>query len=219
MVKENVSPEERLFNAIEKNDGAAPEPGTLKKAAPDFKELLFKLKRHIASFAIKKGETEKKPFFDIIGNLKIINRILVVASAALAVFLITDVIMANRNHNNIFAETYGVESLQFQKKLITPLKALSFYEEAAAKRDLFSPPARGSEAQLPGAQPKFTELTKNLVLVGIYWGTHPEAMIEDTAAKKTYFLKRGDPINGLRIKNILKDRVILEYQGEETEFM
>jgi type II secretory pathway component PulC len=44
-------------------------------------------------------------------------------------------------------------------------------------------------------------------------------MIEDKAAKKTYFLKTGDEIKGMKVKAILKDRVILQYGEEEMELM
>lgn len=219
MAKENISPEERLFKAIEKNKDSTVNKSVLKKHSFDFKELFLNLKTKIASFGTKKDKAEKRHFFDIFANLKIINRGLAIGSCFLLLFLVTDIAMTKRNHNNIFAETAGAESLQFQKNPITLLKDLSFYQEAAAKRDLFSPPARELAESLPGAGPKITELTKDLALVGIYWGTHPEAMLEDTEAKKTYFLKRGDTIKGLKIMNILKDRIILKYEGEEMEFM
>jgi len=44
-------------------------------------------------------------------------------------------------------------------------------------------------------------------------------MIEDKAAKKTYFLKQGDKIKGVVVKNIFKDKVVLEYGSETIEFL
>jgi type II secretory pathway component PulC len=44
-------------------------------------------------------------------------------------------------------------------------------------------------------------------------------MIEDTSVNKTYILNKGDSINGVLIKDIFKDRVILSYQGEEMVMM
>jgi hypothetical protein len=219
MAKEDISPEERLFNAIETNEGQPAKGESPKKNTLDFKELFLKLKKKTFSFGIKKGEGDKKRFFDIFGSLKIANRILAAGSGVLAVFLITDMIMLKQNPDRIFAETAGMEAAPFQKKPITLLKELSFYEEAAARRDIFNPPAKGYAKSALDTSPRISELTKNLILVGIYWGAHPEAMIEDAEAKKTYFLKRGDMVNGLRIRSILKDRIILEYQGEQMEFM
>jgi len=219
MAKEDISPEERLFNAIEKNEGPPAKGESPKKNTIDFNEAFSKLKRKILSFGIKKVGGDEKRSFNIFGNLKIVNRILAAGSGVLAIFLVTDMTMLKQNGDRIFAKTAGMEALPFQKKPITPLKELSFYEEAVSRRDIFNPPAKGYAKSALDTAPKISELTKNLNLVGIYWGTYPEAMIEDTEAKKTYFLKRGDPISGLRIKNILKDRIILEYQGEEMEFM
>jgi len=42
-------------------------------------------------------------------------------------------------------------------------------------------------------------------------------IIEDTQAKRAYFLKRGQMINDFEVKAIFKDKVILSYQGEEIE--
>jgi type II secretory pathway component PulC len=42
-------------------------------------------------------------------------------------------------------------------------------------------------------------------------------MIEDKKASNTYFLKTGDTINKMKIEEILKDRVILNYAGQRIE--
>ncbi len=219
MAKDNVSPEELLFKAIEKNKDVPAEAGVPKNPTFDIKKLFLDFKSKIPFFEKKKGEANKKTGFNIFSNLKILNRVLTVIVGILVIFLITDMVMSNQNQNKIFAGTVGMGAWQFQKKPIILLKKLSFYEEAASKRDLFNPPEAVAAKSVAGANPQLAELTKDLSLVGIYWGTHPEAMIEDTQAKKTYFLKRGDQINGLKIKNILNDRVILEYRGKEMEFM
>ena len=54
-------------------------------------------------------------------------------------------------------------------------------------------------------------------LVGIAWSDNPDAMIEDTKVKKTYFVKQGDIINGVRIERIFRDKVVLTYKGEKIE--
>lgn len=62
------------------------------------------------------------------------------------------------------------------------------------------------------------ELAKSLRLVGIGWSNDPDVMIENTATKKVYFLKRGDVIDDrIKINAIFQDRVILFYEGREIE--
>jgi len=68
----------------------------------------------------------------------------------------------------------------------------------------------------PTAKNKLLELTSTLVVVGINRGRVPEALIEDTEAKRTHFVKVGDQINGVTIKDINDTGVVVSYEGEET---
>ena len=53
-------------------------------------------------------------------------------------------------------------------------------------------------------------------MVGINRGKVPEALVEDTEAKRTYFVKVGDEINGLKISAIDVNGVKVTYEGEEA---
>lgn len=63
------------------------------------------------------------------------------------------------------------------------------------------------------------DLVKNLYLVGIAQDNELNVMIEDKKSGKTFFLKRGDHFYQLKIKKILVDRVVLEFEGKEFELM
>jgi hypothetical protein len=60
-------------------------------------------------------------------------------------------------------------------------------------------------------------MAKSLKLVGISWSDHPDAIIEDVKAKKTYFVKTGHKINEINVQAIYKDKVILNYRMQEVE--
>ena len=62
---------------------------------------------------------------------------------------------------------------------------------------------------------KLVELTNTLTIVGINRGKIPEALIEDTEAKHTYFVKVGDQINGMTVSAIDENGVKITYEGEE----
>ena len=64
---------------------------------------------------------------------------------------------------------------------------------------------------------RIAEASKNLKLVGISWSDDPDVIIEDTKAGMAYFLKKGQMINDLKLKEVFKDKVILGYQEEEVE--
>ena len=63
---------------------------------------------------------------------------------------------------------------------------------------------------------RLVELTNTLTIVGINRGKVPEALIEDSQAKRTYFVKVGDQINGMTISAIDENGVKIKYEGEEV---
>lgn len=110
----------------------------------------------------------------------------------------------------------GVEKVSFLKK------AESFYLEKPRQRDIFKIGAKNiignAEAVMKDASSKAIESTKHLKLVGISWSSDPDAMVEDTIALRTFFVKRGQTMGtDIRVEAILKDKVILSYKGEEVE--
>jgi hypothetical protein len=53
--------------------------------------------------------------------------------------------------------------------------------------------------------------------VGISWSDDPDVMIEDTKTQRTFFLKKGQMIDDIKLEAVFKDKVILNYLGEEIE--
>jgi len=221
MVKDNTSPEERLLAAIEKGDKAVLSRAKEKKFLPDIEFLIGHCKERILSFAAfltKGGDADSS--FDMIHVLKVVNRGIGVLAAVLLLALIIDMIFPSHQVTKIYANTSRSHNWETQKKKVIALEAFTVYQDAVRKRDIFNPVTQNVSASAGiGKTAQFQEITKDLSLVGIYWGASPEAMIEDTAAKKTYFLKRGDEVKGIIIKEILKDRVVLQYRNEEIELM
>ena len=70
-------------------------------------------------------------------------------------------------------------------------------------------------ATLPAATTQ--ALLADLKLVGIAKGAVPHAMIEQVSQQTTHVLKAGDPIGPFTVKEVLDDRVILQYDIEELE--
>jgi len=102
------------------------------------------------------------------------------------------------------------------------LKTASYYLEKARERDIFSMGTgiAVSKNNTVGKEisQKIIEATKDLRLVGVAWSDDPDIMIEDTRNKKTYFLKKGQMIdNKIKLQAVFKDKVILQYLGEEIE--
>jgi len=65
--------------------------------------------------------------------------------------------------------------------------------------------------------PLLEDLIKNFRIVGIIWSNAPQVMIEDVSDRRTYLLSQGNMLKGVLVKEILKDRVVLSYDNQETE--
>jgi hypothetical protein len=100
------------------------------------------------------------------------------------------------------------------------LKDAEYYVGKATMRDLFNmvikADAAGTVAQ--GPTQKMIDATEALKLVGISWSQNPDVMIEDTKTQRTMFLKEGQALeNGMKLKKVFKDHVVLQLNAEEME--
>ncbi len=95
------------------------------------------------------------------------------------------------------------------------LEPLSSYEEAFQKSALFG--LYTEAANLPVFKSSIQELTKDLRLKGIVVLDQAEAIIEDARTQKNTFLKTGDSIGELTVKEIKDGAIVLSYYGEEKE--
>lgn len=100
-------------------------------------------------------------------------------------------------------------------------KPQTYYLEKIRERDILrigQGKAIASESKGPKApSSRIIDATQHLKLVGISWSADPVAMVEDSKALRTVFLKRGELIGDVKIQAIFKDKVILGYNGEEIE--
>lgn len=99
-------------------------------------------------------------------------------------------------------------------------KEPDYYIEKVNERDIFtmlSKKKTGPEAVKEVTQEEIAALSETLKLVGISWSNNPDAIIEDTKAARTFFLKKGQTISGAKIKEIFQDRVIMLYGDQEFE--
>ena len=113
---------------------------------------------------------------------------------------------------------------RLSENLLPKAKEVSQYILSMAKRNIFQPFEEKEEVVITDADvpiKKIEEKTKDLKLVGISWLDSPEsasALIENTTSGVTYFLKTGEKINSVTIKEIYADAVILVFEEEEMEF-
>ena len=106
----------------------------------------------------------------------------------------------------------GLDKEKFQ---ILPF---SYYAEIISKRNLFKVPAQfqAQDKNMP-VKTAPSELLKSYSLSGVITGENPQAIIEDSASKKTYFLNKGQYLGDFKIDDIIEGKVILELRGQRFE--
>lgn len=103
-----------------------------------------------------------------------------------------------------------------------PLPPLPSLAESASQSLFASPIIASSGATGPAvpAGPSQTGklLASRLTLMGVVSGESPQAIIEDSETKKTYFVTVGQTVTeGATLEKVLDNRVILDLNGEKIE--
>jgi len=209
MAKKKETPEEKLLRLIE----------TPTENIKDSKIIKRGFRFDLAW--IKKIGRIKERFKPSLFNLKNINRVLVVLSFIITAYLIFDFIKERPDINQIYSSDVLLEERRQEARIAsrTPALNLSDYLSEIDKRDIFHFIPVKKEEKILTAKEILISRISNLKLVGIIWGKSPQAMIENTAENKTLLLNQGDNIGELKIKQILRDRVILGYEDQEMELM
>lgn len=215
------TPEKELLKLIE-------EPGKEKEKAGTYAIhsglSLFSLGAWIGrlSFFKKKlGNKWKRSDQLYLADLKKLNGLLLLSTIILGVYFINNLSYSISTYDKLpqlEPQLQGETKPTSFKEDSFLKKTAAYYFEKIAQRDIFKMgPKPLVTEEKKKVSPVVIEATKNLKLVGISWSDNPDAMIEDTQAKRTFFLKRGQNIGKMKIQAIFKDRVILSYEGEEVE--
>ena len=61
------------------------------------------------------------------------------------------------------------------------------------------------------------ELSKDYRLKGVVIVDEPEAIIEDARTQKSQFVKVGDSVGEMKVKEVREGAAVLSYYGEEKE--
>lgn len=226
----DISPEEKLFNAV-KGDKTKSVPPVPEIKSPTEKTALWK--KMFGSPALKMSSAGKPllsavPSSQLPGiDLKRLNFLLVVVLVFLGLWLGYKISYERQAAAklNISAPKGDVPAFVYSEG-IEAFKPLEDYLGEIQKKDIFHPFAKTpepapvvEEVKPVQAGPSIKDLMKNLSLAGIYEGKDMEAMIEDKELKKTYFVKQGDEVKGMKVKEILQDRVVLQLGDEEQDLL
>ncbi len=160
-------------------------------------------------------------------GLREFNMLLACAAAGAAIFLARDLRsgMALVHRGPVLPDLASAARREIRVNLPS-VRDLNEYLARVSARNIFQPfqPKTRQAAETaadapagPDRKAEAREKASTLRLVGISWQDDPgslTALIEDVNTSVTHFLRKGDEINGVTIKDILRDRVILTYEGE-----
>ncbi len=99
-----------------------------------------------------------------------------------------------------------------RKAVIRPLES---YLKAFEQRNIFSGTS-SFQVSAPAAAAAFA-LSKDITVVGIISGASPQAIIEDKAAGKTYYVRPGMFIGEYQVESVQEGKVILSVEGKRFE--
>lgn len=157
-------------------------------------------------------------------DIGIINRVLQALLVVLACYLAVD--LARSAVRLTKTPDFGFQDRDTAGKKTSVLEGAALVEKRASdyldkisERDIFKMGAKKANAGTSQKAPTVAimEATQNLKLVGISWSGDPDAIIEDTKVLRTFFVKRNSMIGNVKVQAILKDKVVLTYNGEEIE--
>lgn len=229
-----VTPEKQLLKLIEEAKGKE----ALKKASSEHKRRPFVSLGFLKgtffgrlSFfkrRAKKGIATRR---ELSISLAAVNRALTAGVVILFVYVVWDTA-----HSAMNLRKPPDFALQAERSAQTPpaeaaslLREPGYYLRKVAARDIFG--VRGRQQQLRKKEEKEAlpeviveqvdsekPIKLDLALVGISWSANPDAIIEDKASRRTYFVQAGQTIaGGVRVEAIFQHKVVLSYEGREFE--
>jgi len=221
MAKNKPTPEEQLLNLIEDTEGPSSLSLKRKKQSP-FSFISFSALSAVVArlkLALKDWLIQLKGGIDE-PNLKLWNKALALAAVILFLYLSADFMLRRLDLKQFTKKAAAQKARSFEQNVTPEVRPFLYYLEMVQRRDIFAP-IKLKSAENPEDETKkaLATMIKDLKLVGISWGKDPEVIIEDTKANKTYFLRAGDSISSFKINVILKDKVILESEGQKMELM
>ena len=219
MVPAKETAEEQLLRMIEGPGGPPPSRGPVRQAP--FARLIDQVRSRLERLwrGAAAGPSHQDATDALLVRLRIAERLFWVVLAALTLYLALDLFVfqlrppARRAHAVPAAGLSGASAPPAESSL----KSLDDYRETLAARNPFGLPFRPAATDsAPEPKRKLSELIKPLTVVGINRGRVPEALIEDSAEKRTYIVKVGDKVGAMVVKAIDASGIKLTYDGEES---
>ena len=217
MVPAKETAEEQLLRMIE-GPGRPPVRGPQGKLS--FDRLLEQAREGIESVWRWARSSQRRGISDaFLWRLQLTERVFWLILAGLGIYLVVDLLVLQLRPPTFALRPgpAGIAEPGDGSAIPGDLKPVEEYRRGLVSRNPFQLSAKAAaKAAEPAVKSALETITATLKVVGLNRGRVPEALIEDSAAKRTYFVKVGDQVNSLTVKAIDKRGVTVVYQDEET---
>lgn len=208
MVEPGMTPEEKLLRIIES-------PGEASRNLPR-----ARMNVGAGGLFLKAWLAHSRSQFKKSLTLKVVNQAVAALCVLMTICLFIDFWMGMPNTAMIQRLEKAAKKANLGNISIEALNPLSLYLSEIGQHNIFLLSQTAAPPPVP-QQPAVSDALKAMIqtfrVVGIIWSDVPQAIIEDSQEGRTYFLNRGSLLKDVRVKEILRDRVILSYDNQEIE--
>ena len=214
----DISPEEKLLSIIKGKQNKPYDAGGAKADVKGSGSDTGSAGRRIDGYIedILNNSFLKSSSFDP-DALKAFNKYMVITLAVIALYIFFDIILVSPSRKAAYTISRvsfsGAVTQPAQSQMPIETKNYSHYSNQIAGKKIFSASLFvQTETQVGSGEAP----ADNLGLVGIIPGADPQAIIEDKKAQKTYYLIKGQSVNGIILEDINENKVTLNYGGKKT---
>jgi len=193
MIKDTVSPEEKLLRLIRGQ----------KKQLPHVQTIKHGIKIPLRDIFAKRPPSLK--------NSKLLRWLL----GAALIYLLISLLYPFIGLKISIPKTESHKPLDSTSDLKTDLKPFEFYQQSVAGRNIFG--SISAQETAGPASAAGVDLVKDISLVGIIAGENPQAIVEDKKTAKTYYVTKGQLIADMQIDDIQESKIIVNYKGQKYE--
>lgn len=207
----DISPEEKLLRLI-RSKGPKQAPDEVKVNAPSLKPA----SQHV-------NRAEKKP--EKIIRFVNLNTVLILALLGVIIYSVQFFVKRPKTAIDALEDKLKYQTKapvgKTQESVAEKRPSLEYFATQVEEKNIFSPATKEEAAtQAPVEQgPKLDDIKSQLNLLGVISGDNPQAIIEDKKTQKSYFLNKGSKLDDIEVKDILENKVILSYKGQEFELV
>lgn len=156
-------------------------------------------------------------------RMESLNFVLLLLLAGLLIYFVPLFFKKQKNALEDLENKIRIQERQLaQKEEEAKKQPFNYFSEPVASKNIFAPVVK-EDTRAPAAAaeegPKLEDIKAQLNLLGVIWGDNPQAIIEDTKAKKTYFLNKGQSLDNIHVKDIMENKVVLMYKDQQFELV